>query len=73
MRLSFDPHDMTKDIDEAHVIPAWLTLVDVSFVLILIPIMDKLVYPWLDRKGWGLSIFTRISIGKPSVVLIFCI
>ncbi|CAH3103500.1 unnamed protein product [Porites lobata] len=63
MRLSFDPHDMTEDIDEAHVIPAWLTLVDVSFVLILIPIMDKLVYPWLDRKGWGLSIFTRISIG----------
>jgi len=73
MRLSFDPADMTEDIDEARVIPAWLTLVDVSFVLILIPIMDKLVYPWLDKKGWGLSIFTRISIGKPSVVLIFYI
>ena len=73
MRLSFDPDDMIEDIDEARVIPAWLTLVDVSFVLILIPIMDKLVYPWLDKKGWGLSIFTRISIGKPSVVLIFYI
>ena len=70
MRLSFDPDDKKEGV---HVIPAWLTLVDVSFVLVLIPIMDKLVYPWLDKKGWGLSIFTRISIGKSSVVLVFCI
>ena len=44
--------------------PAWLSLVDVIFVLILIPILDKRIYPWLDRKGWSLSVFTRISIGK---------
>lgn len=73
MILSFDPDDKKGDVHESRVIPAWLTLVDVSFVLVLIPIMDKLVYPWLDKKGWGLSIFTRISIGKSSVVLIFCI
>ena len=44
--------------------PAWLSLVDIIFVLILIPILDKRIYPWLDRKGWSLSVFTRISIGK---------
>lgn len=45
------------------VVPAWLSLVDVCFVLMLIPVMDKMVYPWLDKKGWRLSVFTRISIG----------
>ena len=46
------------------VVPAWLSLADVCFVLMLIPIMDKIVYPWLDKKGWRLSVFKRISIGK---------
>jgi len=63
MRLSFDPDDASEDVHDAHVVPAWLSLVDVSFVLVLIPIMDKFVYPWLDKKGWSLSVFTRISIG----------
>ena len=53
-----------KFIQDVKVVPAWLSLVDVSFVLVLIPIMDKLIYPWMDRKGWSLSIFTRISIGE---------
>ena len=46
------------------VVPAWLSLVDVCFVLMLIPIMDNIVYPWLDKKGWQLSVFKRISIGE---------
>jgi len=47
--------------------------VDIIFVLILIPILDKRIYPWLDRKGWSLSVFTRISIGKFSdhLILVF--
>jgi len=47
--------------------------VDIIFVLILIPILDKKIYPWLDRKGWSLSVFTRISIGKFSdrLILLF--
>ena len=63
MKLSFDPSDANEDIKHAGVVPAWLSLVDVVFVLVLIPIMDRVLYPWLDRKGWGLSVFTRISIG----------
>lgn len=47
-----------------NIVPAWLNLVDVCFVLMLIPIMDKIVYPWLDKKGWRLSVFKRISIGE---------
>jgi len=64
MRLSLfnDANDSTEDLKA--IPPAWLSLVDVIFVLILIPILDKRIYPWLDRKGWSLSVFTRISIGK---------
>ena len=60
MVLTFDPSDPTED---KVLVPAWLSLVDVSFVLVLIPVMDRVFYPWLDRKGWSLSVFTRISIG----------
>ena len=69
MRLSLDANDYNEDVNQAHVVPAWISLVDVIFVLILIPIMDKLVYPWLDKKGCSLSVFTRISTGK----YIFCL
>lgn len=66
MRISLfnDTQDSAKDLRA--VPPAWLSLVDVIFVLILIPVLDKKIYPWLDRKGWSLSVFTRISIGKCS-------
>ena len=47
-----------------NIVPAWLNLADVCFVLMLIPIMDKIVYPWLDKKGRRLSVFKRISIGE---------
>ena len=71
MKISLfnDTNDSTKDLSV--VPPAWLSVVDIIFVLILIPILDKKIYPWLDRKGWSLSVFTRISIGKSSDQLIF--
>ncbi|KAL9981186.1 hypothetical protein ACROYT_G009856 [Oculina patagonica] len=63
MRISIynDTDDPAKDLGV--VPPALLSLVDVVFVLILIPVMDKWIYPWLDRKGWSPSVFARISIG----------
>lgn len=73
MRISMinDTEDSASDLSV--VPPAWLSLVDVIFVLILIPILDKRIYPWLDRKGWSLSVFTRISIGKfnDHLILVF--
>lgn len=56
--------DKDSHSDLAVIPPASLSLADVLFVLILIPLMDKIIYPWLDRKGWKLSVFNRISIGK---------
>ena len=46
-------------------IPAsWLTLTDILFVIILIPIMDKFVYPALERRGIKMTVIARISIGE---------
>ena len=73
MKISLinDTIDSAEDLRQ--VPPAWLSLVDVIFVLILIPVMDKWIYPWLDRKGWSLSVFTRISIGKYSNLFSCCL
>lgn len=42
---------------------AWLTLFDVIFLILLIPVMEKLVYPFLDRHHIHMSMLTKISIG----------
>ena len=65
MKIGFSSDTDSKK-DHAVIPVASISLVDVLFVLILIPIMDKWIYPWLDRKGWSLSAFTRMSIGKYS-------
>ena len=42
---------------------AWLSLFDVIFLIILIPLMDRVIYPYLDRKGFVLSLRIRILVG----------
>ena len=42
---------------------AWLTLFDVIILLVLIPIMDRIIYPWIRRKGWNFSMVKRMIIG----------
>ena len=42
---------------------AWLSLFDVIFLIIMLPIMDRLIYPWLDRRGQSPSLRARIAVG----------
>jgi len=42
---------------------AWLTLFDVLLLVILIPVMDKIIYPWIRAKQWNFTMVTRILIG----------
>ena len=42
---------------------AWLSLFDVIFVLLVLPFVDRVLYPALDRRGWKLSTRQRIVIG----------
>ena len=43
---------------------AWLSLFDVIFLIVLIPVMDRIIYPRLDATGWHLSLRMRILIGQ---------
>ncbi|XP_064620190.1 solute carrier family 15 member 4-like [Lineus longissimus] len=52
---------------------AWLSLFDVIVVIILIPIMNRLIYPKLDRMNRPLLLKNRIAIGMAvSVLAIIC-
>jgi len=42
---------------------AWLSLFDQVFILALIPLMNGVVYPTLDKIGVSVSLLTRIAIG----------
>ena len=42
---------------------AWLSLFDVVFLIILLPLFDRVIYPKLDRHGYVLSPRIRIIIG----------
>ena len=42
---------------------AWLFLFDIIFLILLIPLFDRVIYPALDRRGYMLSPRLRIVIG----------
>ena len=42
---------------------AWLSLFNVLFILILLPVLDRLIYPLLDRRGISPSLRVRMLIG----------
>ena len=43
---------------------AWLFLFNSLIIVILLPIMEKCVYPWLAKRGYKMIPLTRISIGR---------
>lgn len=75
MNLNMNNRNMTKkscsdsDGDRAVIPAASLSLADVVVVLLVIPLMDKIVYPWLDRRGWGMTLSKRILVGKITFVM----
>ena len=42
---------------------AWFTLFDVIFLIILIPVFDRFIYPRLERAGYPVTMVARISVG----------
>ena len=43
---------------------AWLNLFNAVTIVILLPIMEKIIYPWFSKRGYHIIPLTRISIGK---------
>lgn len=48
---------------------ASLSVFDIVFLVVFIPIFDRVVYPFLDKKGYHLSLRSRIAIGMVIAVL----
>jgi len=71
MQLDFDKNDtMEAAYERNFTIPAaWLSLFNVIFVLILLPVLDRIVYPILDRAQKSPSLRMRIMIGMCCAVL----
>ena len=40
-----------------------LNLFDTLAVLLMAPILDKYVFPWLDKRGWALTSIHKVQIG----------
>ncbi|XP_071944057.1 solute carrier family 15 member 4-like [Antedon mediterranea] len=48
---------------------AWLTIFNVITVLLLIPLMERVIYPFLDKRNIHISLLKRIIIGMIFIML----
>jgi len=53
----------------AQVPAAWLSLFNVVFILALLPLLDRVIYPLLDRRGISPSLRVRMLVGMLFSVL----
>lgn len=44
-------------------VAAWFTLFDVIFLILLLPLFDRVIYPYLKKRDRPVGIVCRISIG----------
>ncbi|KAK3589154.1 hypothetical protein CHS0354_017122 [Potamilus streckersoni] len=45
------------------IVAAWLSLFDVVLLIVILPIMNKVVYPWISRSGYNFTMERRIALG----------
>lgn len=66
MKLNFHNHTNSTGPDDQHnfeVPTTWLSLFNIVFIIIFVPLLDKFIYPLLDRHNMAPSFRTRILIG----------
>lgn len=57
------PNTKQDTLHKFKIAVVWLTLFDVVLLILLIPIMDRIIYPWIREKGWKFTMVMRIMIG----------
>uniref|UniRef100_A0A8C4N8V0 Solute carrier family 15 member 4 n=1 Tax=Eptatretus burgeri TaxID=7764 RepID=A0A8C4N8V0_EPTBU len=60
---SFSSSNSSSSPSHTQLPAAWLTLCDVLLLLLLIPLCDRLIFPWLDKRGRLPSPLLRIGLG----------
>lgn len=64
MRFTMPDKNGKNGISDSFQFPvAWLSLFDVVVVILLLPILDRCIYPALVRRGYNISLFYRILFG----------
>lgn len=53
----------TTTADKPQVVAAWFSLFDAVFVIIMLPLFDRVIYPRLDRAGYPFTFTKRILLG----------
>ncbi|XP_071789853.1 solute carrier family 15 member 4-like [Asterias amurensis] len=48
---------------------AWLSLFDIIAVILLLPFLDRIIYPWLDRHGVNFTLLRRMTLGMVFSIL----
>ncbi|CAL1539232.1 unnamed protein product [Lymnaea stagnalis] len=51
------------------IVAAWFTLFDASFVIILLPLFDRVIYPRMSRAGYPFKFTKRIVLGMVFAML----
>jgi len=78
MRIDIPKEDVNcsvpVDVPDRHGIPvAWLSLFNVVILILLIPFLDRLIYPRLDCRGIVISMRARIALGMMFAVGAMCV
>lgn len=56
---SYTPNSTKKST----LVAAWFSLFDVAFLIILLPLFDRVIYPYLKKRDMHVGIVCRISVG----------
>jgi dipeptide/tripeptide permease len=58
------PKEIRKPYDNFfQFVAAWFAVFDIVFVIILIPVFDRIIYPRLARAGRPMGFVLRVSMG----------
>ncbi|GAB1608135.1 solute carrier family 15 member 4-like [Argonauta hians] len=52
-----------SEVNYPKIAVAWLSLCDVLLIFFFLPLMEKVIYPWLDSVGYTFSLTQRITTG----------
>lgn len=55
------------------IVAAWFSLCDIIFLIILIPFVDRVLYPRLAKAGYPFTMVNRIAVGMLFATLAVCV
>ncbi|KAL5017669.1 hypothetical protein ScPMuIL_007258 [Solemya velum] len=68
-------NNMKTDADagKPQIVAAWFSLCDIIFLIILIPFVDRVLYPRLAKAGYPFTMVNRIAVGMLFATLAVCV